>query len=273
MTEIEKRILTASVLITVIVTTVRLGPYSFAALLLLINLLSLDEFYRLVEKTGPPPSRVVGAFVSTTMIFSVMATLTNLVSWKCLLLNIPVVFCTFIDALYRPVYEPFQRLAITFLGVGIISLPICCFAALSFQAPFSPNYQFEIPLGVFLLLWMNDSSAYVTGRCFGTHPLFQRISPGKTWEGSVGGAVAALVTGYLLSRYFTFLSLIEWECLSMIIVVTGTYGDLIKSLLKRNLGVKDSGNILPGHGGMLDRFDSLLGSAPFVYTYLVLLTK
>ena len=125
----------------------------------------------------------------------------------------------------------------------------------------------------FLLLWSNDTAAYLVGGRFGKHPLFRRISPGKTWEGSIGGAAAAVAMGYVLSVYFTIFTTVEWEALSLIIVITGTYGDLVKSMLKRSLGIKDSGTLLPGHGGMLDRFDSLLGSAPFVYCYLILLGK
>jgi phosphatidate cytidylyltransferase len=271
MTEINKRMLTGSGLVILVVVAVWLGFYSFTVLLLVINVLSLNEFYRLLETPAAQPSKTAGSILSISLIFSSLATLGGLVSWQCLLLNIPVAFGIFVAALYRPVTPSFQGLAITFLGIAVITLPVCFFATLPFQPSFTGRYYFGIPIGVFLLLWTNDTMAYLVGRRFGKHPLFLRISPKKTWEGSIGGAAAALVTGYMLSRYVTILNLQEWEFLCLIIVVTGTYGDLIKALLKRSLSVKDSGTILPGHGGMLDRFDSLLGSAPFVFIYLIYL--
>jgi phosphatidate cytidylyltransferase len=273
MTNFIRRTLTGSGLIIVILAAVWLSPYSFTALLLLINLLSLREFYHLLDASGARPSKVAGAFLSACLILSFFTTVTGLASWVWMLLIIPITFGIFVAAVYRSDNKPFQGLAITFLGIITITLPLCCFVAIPFLLPPAGSYHFVLPAGCFLLLWSNDTAAYLVGRQFGKHPLFHRISPKKTWEGSVGGAAAALVTGYVLSLYVTALNALEWEALSVIVVVTGTYGDLVKSLLKRSLGVKDSGTILPGHGGMLDRFDSLLGSAPFVCAYLILLGR
>lgn len=273
MTNFIRRTLTGSGLVIVILAAVWLGPYSFTVLLLLIDLLSLQEFYRLLEDPTAKPSKTSGVFLSTCLILSCLAIMTGLAGWRWMLLIIPVAFGIFVAALYRPDKKPFQGLAITFLGIITITLPLCCFAAIPFLLPPAGIYRFALPLGCFLLLWSNDTAAYLFGSLFGKHPLFRQVSPKKTWEGSVGGAAAALVTGYVLSRSATVLNTLEWEVLSLIIVLTGTYGDLVKSLLKRSLGVKDSGTILPGHGGMLDRFDSLLGSAPFVFAYLILLRK
>jgi len=104
----------------------------------------------------------------------------------------------------------------------------------------------------------------------GKHKLFERLSPGKTWEGSAGGAIFALLTAWGLSFVFHQLDLMQWMLLSLILIITGTLGDLVESMLKRSLGIKDSGDILPGHGGLLDRFDAVLLSAPFVFVYLAL---
>jgi phosphatidate cytidylyltransferase len=273
MTNFIRRTLTGSGLVTVILVAVWLGPYSFTVLLLLIDLFSLQEFYRLLAAPAAKPSKISGAFLSACLILSCLAILTGLAGWTWMLLIIPATFGIFVVALYRHDKKPFHGLAITFLGIITVTLPLCCFAAIPFLLPPAGIYHFALPLGCFLLLWSNDTAAYLFGSMLGKHPLFRRVSPKKTWEGCVGGTVVALVTGYVLSRSVTDLNTLEWEVLSLIIVVTGTYGDLVKSLLKRSLGVKDSGTILPGHGGMLDRFDSLLGSAPFVFAYLFLLRK
>lgn len=125
-------------------------------------------------------------------------------------------------------------------------------------------------LGYFLIIWSNDSFAYFAGRLFGKHKLFERISPNKTWEGFFGGMLAGLLCAYILSCYIDFLSRIDWIIIAFIISIFGTLGDLAESKLKRSLQIKDSGNILPGHGGFLDRFDATLLAAPAVFVYIML---
>ncbi|MCC8425507.1 phosphatidate cytidylyltransferase [Mucilaginibacter sp. UR6-11] len=273
MTNFIRRTLTGSGLVTVILAAVWFGPYSFAALVLLIAMLCLREFYQLLEIPGARPAPGWGILLATSLILTCFAAASGLFSWKWLLINVPVAFGVFVAELYRRRAKfPFESLALTFLGITATALPLCFFIALPFLSA-QAGYHFELPMGCFLLLWANDTAAYLVGRKLGRQPLFRRISPKKTWEGSFGGAVAALVTASFLSRYFTVLSTTEWEILSFIIVVTGTYGDLLKSMLKRSRGVKDSGTILPGHGGMLDRFDSLLGSAPFICVFVILLER
>ena len=124
--------------------------------------------------------------------------------------------------------------------------------------------------GFFILLWANDTFAYLTGIIFGKHRLFERISPKKSWEGFFGGLVGTVVLSFLVAKLFPVLPFYHWMAVAALIVVFGVYGDLIESLLKRNLKIKDSGHFLPGHGGILDRFDSVLLAAPMVYFYLKL---
>lgn len=273
MTNLTKRFLTGLVLVGVILTGVRLGPFGFAGLLLLINLLSLREFYHLLATARVQPAVTAAYLLSGCMLITCLLVSTGMTNWTWLLLNLPVGFAMFVAALYQRGAQPFQALAITFLGITCISIPMCCFLVLPFVPAVGSGYQGDIPFSVFLLLWTHDSGAYLSGKLMGKHALFQRLSPKKTWEGSVGGAIIALLTACLLSRYDRLLTMPQWALLAMIIIVSGTYGDLIKSMLKRSLNVKDSGTILPGHGGMLDRFDSLLGSAPFVLIYLILLRQ
>lgn len=272
MTELTRRSLTGVALVTVILTAVWYGPYSFTALLLLIMVLSLQEFYRLLQVPDANSSPLAGMLLSASLMLSSLTIVSGLLSWKCLLLNLPIAFGVFLEVLYRPATKnPFECLALTFLGVIAIGIPMCFFVALPFLFRSLSNYYFEVPMGCFLLLWAHDSGAYLVGRKLGRHSLFSRISPKKTWEGSMGGVLIALTVAAVISRYALVLSLSGWLGLATIIVVTGTFGDLLKSMLKRSRGVKDSGTVLPGHGGMLDRFDSLIGSAPFIFAYLILL--
>lgn len=186
----------------------------------------------------------------------------------------------FISELYARNTNAINDWAYTMLGQMYIALPLATINVLAFRQ--SPDglvtYNFLLPLSVFVFLWINDTGAYCTGSLIGRHKLFPRISPGKTWEGSVGGgllvvAVAAVI-GYWDNRLMGMagLSVAAWMGLGLVIVVFGTWGDLVESLFKRTLGVKDSGRMLPGHGGMLDRFDSSLMAIPAAVIYLYSIT-
>ena len=166
-----------------------------------------------------------------------------------------------------------------------IALPLSCLSVLAFRYTLDGvQYNFLLPLSIFVFLWMNDTGAYCTGSLLGRHKLFPRVSPGKSWEGSIGGAVIVVLVSLLISwvdmshllavfgAKETGLSLLEWVGLGLVVVVFGTLGDLVESLFKRTLGIKDSGNILPGHGGILDRFDSSLMAIPASVVYIYTLT-
>ena len=139
----------------------------------------------------------------------------------------------------------------------------------------SGKWMPEIIFFPFLLVWVNDTFAYLSGSLLGKHKLFPRISPKKSWEGSIGGGVFSIASSFVFAHYFSFLSVWEWAGLALVVVIFGTWGDLTESLMKRQLGIKDSGHILPGHGGMLDRFDSALLAIPaaVVYLYVLMLMK
>ena len=170
--------------------------------------------------------------------------------------------------------------AYTMLGQMYIALPFSTINVLAFNATPDGNvtYNYMIPLCVFIFLWANDTGAYCSGSLFGKHKLFPRVSPGKSWEGSIGGAIIVLAVAWLIGYLdaqngnTSGLTIPQWMGLGLVVVVFGTWGDLVESLFKRTLGVKDSGNILPGHGGMLDRFDSSLMAMPAAVIYLYSLT-
>lgn len=265
-----QRLLTGVGLVLAITTAISFGVYSFVFLMLAINLLALLEFYRLFYTVNLTPRKAEGIILSAVILLSWLLVLKGICSWKVLLLNVPATFSVFISELFRQAKNPFYNIAFTFLGVLYITIPLCFFISIAFLPFKAQLYHSNIVLGCFFILWTGDSAAYIIGKIFGSHSLFKRISPKKTWEGSLGGAACALLIACITAHYFTVLTITDWICIACIIIIAGTFGDLIKSLMKRSLNVKDSGTILPGHGGMLDRFDSLLGSAPFVFCYLLL---
>jgi phosphatidate cytidylyltransferase len=167
--------------------------------------------------------------------------------------------------LYKNERKPFTNIAFTFLGIFYVAVPISLLNVAVFG---NGEYNYEIIFGCLFILWASDTGAYFAGTLFGRRKLFERISPKKSWEGFFGGALLALVFAYGLSVYFQSISLNQWIIVGLIIIVGGTFGDLVESLLKRSIEIKDSGTSIPGHGGFLDRFDGLLISAPFIVAYL-----
>lgn len=266
------RTLTGLSLILVITGLVLLGAFGFLTLLLLINGLSLLEFYRLFGARSVQPQQRAGQLLAATLLITSFLVLKGEVPPTGLLITIPMVFSIFVFQIYSSTPDPFGDLAFTFLGILYITLPLAFCSGAGFIPPGQGGYHPEIILGYFCLLWASDTGAFLMGNLFGRHYLFKRISPHKTWEGSVGGLLCTLTVAALSYR-LVGVSRLHWFVIAGLVVVTGTYGDLIKSLMKRSLGVKDAGSILPGHGGILDRFDSLLGSAPWVFAYLLLFQK
>ncbi len=179
----------------------------------------------------------------------------------------------FISELYLKQDDPINNWAYSMMSQLYIALPL---ATINILAYYRGEFYGLLPLCIFVFLWCNDTGAYLSGTLFGKHKLFPRVSPGKSWEGSIGGgiivvAVAALIS-YIEPDNASGMSMIEWMGLGLVVVFFGTWGDLVESLFKRTLGVKDSGNILPGHGGMLDRFDSALMAIPAAVVYLYTLS-
>ncbi len=226
----------------------------------------------------------VNRFISTVAaVYLVVAVAAWRVQWVAgFVVMVPYVLTImylFIEELYLKQKNPVADWAYTMLGQMFVAAPLALVSVLAFQSNSAglPTYDMLLPLSLFIFLWVNDSGAYCCGSLLGRHKLFPRISPGKTWEGSAGGAVfvlvAAAVVGWLsasgrLSDAPSQLSIPAWLGLGLVVVVFGTWGDLVESLFKRTLGLKDSGSILPGHGGMLDRFDSALMAIPAAVVYL-----
>ena len=167
--------------------------------------------------------------------------------------------------------KPSEQLGIRHAKPNVHRSAICFVECIGFPLGRNSEYftiQCYSPLSIFIFNWVNDTGAYCTGMLFGKHKLFERISPKKSWEGSIGGSVFCIISSFILAHFFPFMSTGVWIGLALTVVIFGTWGDLTESLLKRRLGIKDSGNILPGHGGMLDRFDSAILAIPAAVVYL-----
>jgi phosphatidate cytidylyltransferase len=266
-----KRAITGLLFVITLLAGVYYGKYTSFFLFLTIIILGVDEFFNIAKKVKEiKPIKIWGILVGM-ITFNILALIAQqTIDFKYLFIIIPLIFLTFIIELYRKKEHPFINISYTILGTLYIVVPFAMLYHLGFysNSVFQDEYSYQIIIGFFIMLWANDTGAYLAGKYLGKHKLFERISPKKTWEGSLGGGLLSIALGYIISLYFTNLNLENWIVISIIIVVFGGIGDLVESMLKRSIGVKDSGNILPGHGGILDRFDGLLISVPFVYFYL-----
>ncbi len=269
MNNFVQRAVSGAVFVAILVGSILWHPYAFGCVFTIVTALAIHEFHKL---TNRPDNEInvnkASAIVAGILLF-VCSYLyaSNLLPATVFFAYALFVICCFVAELYRKQIQPIHNWAYFLLGQVMVALP---FSLLNFIL-FMPAYQPLILLAVFVTIWVNDTGAYLTGMTFGRHKLFERVSPKKSWEGFIGGALFALLSGYIFSRFIPEMSLIEWLVFSEIIVVCGTFGDLNESLLKRTLQVKDSGNAIPGHGGLLDRFDSMMLAVPATFIYLTLI--
>jgi len=267
------RSLTAVFFVIAMVGSALLGQSAFSGLLLIITIYSLNEFIDLVSNENNQPAKWPTLITGVITYITLSANAMGLITAVFLLIIIPFVFMLFIIELWRNKSNPFTNIALGLTAVTYIALPFGLMIYFFDPATLSGPYHYGVVLGFLVILWLNDTGAYFVGSLIGKHKLFERISPGKTWEGSAGGAFFAVLTAWGISFIFKQLDGMQWMILAILIVISGTLGDLVESMLKRSLGIKDSGTILPGHGGLLDRFDAVLLSAPFVFVYLVLISR
>ncbi|OFY67233.1 MAG: hypothetical protein A3H98_01385 [Bacteroidetes bacterium RIFCSPLOWO2_02_FULL_36_8] len=251
----------------IMIASIWYSEWSYLIIFGLLTGLGIYEFYSLLANQDIHPSKVTGIIIGLAWYALVFLYVKNSETSSYLILLLLLLPLLAIPELYRKQHGSFRN----FLGLtgGIIYLA-GGFSALHFIAYASGNYSYETILGFIFLQWSADTFAYFSGALFGKHKLFERISPKKTWEGSVGGAVMTILISFILSKYILFYSTMDWIIISILVVIFGAYGDLCESMLKRNLNIKDSGTLIPGHGGILDRFDGLLFSAPAVAAYLLL---
>ena len=258
-----------------------LNPTAMIFLFALVTGLTVWEFTGLVnDRPGVTVNRFISTVAGVYFFLAMAGTCSGFTSSTVFIPYLITIVYLLIAELYAKQEDPIHDWAYTMMSQMYVVLPFSLLNMLAFRAaPEGIMYIYTLPLSVFVFLWVNDTGAYCCGSLFGKHKLFPRISPGKSWEGSIGGGVfvlaAAALVWYLTDSYDmnpTGMSMWEWMGLGLVVVVFGTWGDLGESLFKRTLGIKDSGNILPGHGGMLARFDSSLLAIPAAVVYLFTIT-
>jgi len=262
------RTLTGAIFVIVLISAIELHPIVFCILFGAITTLGLHEFYMLSSSNGLHPGKYQG-IAGGILIYSIICLLAaGIINKSAILILIPIFSALFIFEIYRNKEFPFQNIANLILGWVYIAIPFSILVWVGFPVNDAYTYHPHMILGFFILIWASDTGAYLVGISMGKHLLFPRISPKKTWEGWVGGSIFTLFIAGIISKFFTDVQLIDWVIIAGIISIFGIWGDLAESMLKRSYQVKDSGNILPGHGGILDRFDSALFSVPIVFIYL-----
>ncbi len=276
-----QRAITGIIFVGALIGCILGGPISFSLLFALITALTIHEFGVIISKQpdveiNKPICMLAGVFLFFGFAYlGVMPGQTEIL--------IPYLFLIIyllVSELYLKKKNPLNNWAYAMMSQIYIALSFAMLNVLAYHSIGNEgelsNYQVQynpiLPLSIFIFTWINDTGAYCTGMLFGKHRLFERISPKKSWEGSIGGGVFSIIAAIVMAHYFPFMPISIWIGLALTVVIFGTLGDLTESLLKRTIGIKDSGNILPGHGGMLDRFDSTLMAVPAAVVYLYIIS-
>ena len=279
LTNMTVRAFTGVLFVTIMVTCF-FQPVAMVFLFALITCLSLWEYSGLVNNIEDVTiNRFISTVAGVYLFLAISAINSGFVQTNAVFMPyLLTIIYLFVSELYTKNKNAVHDLSYTMLGQMYVALPLSIINVLAFRTATDGNIHFYylLPLSVFIFLWTSDTGAYCVGSLFGKHKLFPRISPAKSWEGSIGGGVLVLVAAFLVSLLdqnhgnLSGFNTLQWLGLGLVVTVFGTWGDLVESLIKRTLGIKDSGTILPGHGGMLDRFDSSLlaipASAVYIYT-------
>jgi phosphatidate cytidylyltransferase len=230
----------------------------------------LYEFYGMALASGAAPF-VVPSMTAGALIYGLSYLVSaSILPYRTLILVIPLFLFLFIIALYSHRPEVIRNTAVSLLGVIYVVFPVAATNFLAFPGANGNDYTHRIILGILVLVWLNDTGAYLVGITLGRHRLFERISPGKSWEGAIGAAIITLGASWWMHDLTGILSMEQWMVLALIASVFGVFGDLTESLFKRSVNIKDSGTLIPGHGGVLDRVDSILFVMPLALCYLAI---
>ena len=276
------RTLTGVAFVAVLVASIVYSPFSFGALFAVVSALSTMEFCNIVNKQAGVQTNVFISILASLMLFFAIfayscgyANAVLLMPSSVFLPYLLTIIYLLVSQLYSGRENALASWAFTMMGQLYVALPFALLNCIAFvpypQSSMGTAYIFMYPLAVFLFLWSSDSGAYCVGSLLGRKipcRLFPSISPNKSWIGSIGGTLLAVGVGAIISRFEPSLTLLQWMGFGLVVAIFGTWGDLVESQIKRQLGIKDSGNVLPGHGGMLDRFDSSLLAIPASLIYL-----
>jgi phosphatidate cytidylyltransferase len=272
--ELKTRIITAVIFGLVLIGGILLSEYALVAIALFVMLVGMNEFVNLLKPLRIHPNRVFLYIGGLSVFFGAIAFTIAEIGVGASMHEVRLAFtgvlvfstCVFLWELFRAQKKAIENMAATFLGILYLALPmgLLISVAVSQSGVYAP---WQV-LFFFFFMWASDTGAYFSGRAFGKHKLLERLSPKKTIEGFLGGMLTAMLVGYAASKVFDFGTVWTWIITGAILAVAGALGDLFESMLKRQAGIKDSGKILPGHGGILDRFDSTFISVPVYYLLL-----
>ena len=279
------RTASGAVLLLVVLGAAFAGPIGYGALLLLITGVGVWEFYSLARAKGSEPQRILGLVGALALTLGGVSALSEeymcvsedasggglLIAIICWLITALSIMIVFVAEVFRNRPTPMHNIATTIMGIIYVALPMAVMSQIPAQLQQldlkNPVWEPLYFLFYLFLVWGNDVFAYLFGITLGKHKLCERLSPKKSWEGFVGGISGSVAVGAIAAAVLDE-SYIFWIGLAIVVALSSVVGDLIESMFKRDAGVKDSGNILPGHGGMLDRFDALIVSAPFAFVYI-----
>ena len=264
------RTVSGIIYLVLVIGSLFLGKYVYGIVFLLTGIMALVEFYDITGYSGSKHFVLTGIFASAGIFILSFLVASGLTGYRFLALASVIPIIMLIMALYSSKPDVIKTMAMLVLGILYVMFPLSLMNYLVFPASNNFEYTHRILLGILALVWINDTGAYLTGTLFGRHKLFPRISPKKSWEGVLGGTILTLLPAWWMDNLMGILNGFHWLCLASIVVVFGVYGDLTESLIKRNAGMKDSGTIMPGHGGALDRIDSILFVIPLSFIYLII---
>jgi len=269
-----KRALTGSLFVIGTVALILVNEWTFLAFIFISNLVLTFEFLRIAKHDDTHPLSFTTLITgSCAVVLSFAGYYYDFSSMYYWLITIPAMFI-FIEELFRNKPNPMRNISVSIMSLIYITAPMLISMQLVLDKSFSfqiagNGFTPEILIGILILIWIFDSMAYCTGVPLGKHKLFVRVSPKKSWEGTIGGALFAIVAGLFMNELFPLIGKIDWIIISVLVVVFGTIGDLVESLFKRSINIKDSGELLPGHGGLLDRLDSFIFTVPWIFMYFI----
>ena len=266
MNEFRTRTVWGFLYVVVLLGAILLGSYTFAALFLILSVFVLREFYSLCRIAGFSPQVYPGLIAGAAIFMISYFVAKQTFTYKAFDYVIPFIFAVPVYELFRNKDNTIANIATTVFGIVFVTIPFSMLNFLAFPEFEGFNvYNYGLLISLFVLVWAGDSGAYIFGVRFGRHKLFERISPKKSWEGLFGGVITAIATAWILNLVFPQYNIVLLIVMAIVVVISGTLGDLVESMLKRSIGIKDSGRFMPGHGGLLDRFDSILLASPVIY--------
>jgi len=268
------RTITGIVLVVLMLTATLAHQYSFAVLFLLILIGGLLEFVDLYKGSDIEPNKWLMYLISILLFGTSFFIAKGIIGPKYFLAFFSLLLVIMAAELYRKKPKPIENIAVTIFSIVYLAVPLAMINFLVFPEILPGHvYSPKLLIALFILIWTHDSGAYLFGVSMGKHRLFERISPKKSWEGAIGGTLTAILAAVLIANYIPEIQLIHWIAISILATVSSTFGDLTESMFKRYFQIKDSGHIFPGHGGILDRFDSIFFAVPVVVLYLKIIIE